>query len=571
MSVNEIISLVNSDATWSAIKTGWTVPAGMVVLYFYGRSHFNTPAYSLDLTINTRVRLITPAPPMFTTRRSRYNSYANRYVLVLEAAFLVIIFLYSMIQDIARAGEVQIPDLTGEPLQYRVIFALFVLTGLLSSFPALKQIDVWLLERLHRAAFIPGDVRDLAAKLYNSTFVPKPNAIAVVHPSLSMRDTRRVADGLASGSLEIRIFDIMCLRTQIQTGMEADKFQDFKITLDKDFKAIGDQSQGLKSAVLTYLKSQERIIPATVPDIDSYISNNLEKDGVTELAERRQELQLRSDALYEMMCLVIALSLFATQSCPEDIDATINEMGFTTKVDVIPILDWDAVALVTISTFVLMLAFNSLFILGGYLSGLFATVPSLMPDKASIIRLSLLYTFGYAVVMWLAIRLKRNWRRKGAAGDRPENLLIAILTYFSTVPLNIIISLYLRHGELTYAPFLYALNQAILGYFVGQYIDRSLTTSPISIRLALLQGGAQAVGAVIATTLSPTVFSPVVGLAIFYRIELSIALFSLVQAAISGFLVGILFQYFYKRTDTAARVVDGVNSTRVVNAFQTSS
>lgn len=191
MSVNEIISLINSDATWSAVKTGWTVPAGMVVLYFYGRSHFNTPAYSLDLTINTRVRLITPAPPIFTTRRSRYNSYANRYVLILEAAFLVIIFLYSMIQDIARAGEVQIPDLTGEPLQYRVIFALFVLTGLLSSFPVLKQIDVWLLERLHRAAFIPGDVRDLAAKLYNSTFVPKPNAIAAVRPSLSMRDNLR--------------------------------------------------------------------------------------------------------------------------------------------------------------------------------------------------------------------------------------------------------------------------------------------------------------------------------------------------------------------------------------------
>jgi hypothetical protein len=564
MSVNEILSLINSDATWSAVKTGWTVPAGMVVLYFYGRSHFNTPAYSLNLTINTRVRLITPAPPMFTTRRSRYNSYANRYVLLLEAAFLVIIFLYSMIQDIAKAGEVQIPDITGETLQYKVIFALFVLTGLLSSFPAVKQIDVWLLERLHRAAFIPGDVRDLAAKLYNSTFVPKPNAIAAVRPSLSMRDTRRVADGLASGSLENRIFDIMCLRTQIQTGMEADKFQDFKITLDKDFKAIGDQSQGLKSAVLTYLKSQERIIPARVPDIDSYIANNLEKDRVTELAERRQELQRKSDALYEMMCLVIALSLFATQFCPEDIDATINEMGFTTKVDVIPILDCDDVAL-------LMLAFNSLFILGGYFSGLFATVPSLMPDKASIIRFSLLYTFGYAVVMWLAIRLKRNWRRKGAAGDRPENLLIAILTYFSTVPLNIIISLYLRHGELTYAPFLYALNQAILGYFVGRYIDRSLTTSPISVGLALLQGGAQAVGAVIATTLSPTVFSPVVGLAIFYRIELSIALFSLVQAAISGFFVGILFQYFYKLTDTAARVVDGVNPTRVVNAFQTSS
>ncbi len=117
MSINEIISLINSDAAWSAVKIGWTVPAGMMVLYFYGRSHFNTPAYSLDLAIGTRARLITQAPPIFTARRSRY-SYANRYILVLEAAFLGIIFLYSVIQDIAGVGKVEIPDLATEPLQY---------------------------------------------------------------------------------------------------------------------------------------------------------------------------------------------------------------------------------------------------------------------------------------------------------------------------------------------------------------------------------------------------------------------------------------------------------------------
>jgi len=528
----------------------------MVVLFFYGRSHFNTPAYSLDLTINSRVRLITPAPPIFTTRRCRYNSYANRYVLILEAAFLAIIFLYSIIQDIAKADKLQIPDITDEPLQYKVIFALFVLTGLLSSFPVLKQIDVWLLERLHRAAFIPGDVRDLATQLYNCAFVPNPNAIAVVRPSLSMRDTARVADGQASGSLERRIFEILCLRTQIQTGMEADKFRDFRITLDQDFKAIGDQSQGLKLAVLNYLRSQERIVPPTTPDIDAYITNNMEKDGVTELAERRQDLQVKSDALYEMMCLVIALSLFATQFSPEDIDTTINEMGFTTSVDVVPLLDWDAVGLVTISTFVLLLAFNGLFALGGYLTGLFIALPSMMPDKASIIRFSLLYTIGYAIVMWLAIRLKRKWRREGAAGERPEELLIAIFAYFATVPLNIIISLYLRNGELTYAPFLYALNQAILGYFIGQYIDRSMRASPISVKLALLQGGAQAVGAVIATTLSPSVLSPIVGLRLLSQIEIWIALFSMIQSAISGFLIGILFQHFYRRTDASVPVTN---------------
>jgi hypothetical protein len=62
------------------------------------------------------------------------------------------------------------------------------------------------------------------------------------------------------------------------------------------------------------------------------------------------------------------------------------------------------------------------------------------------------------------------------------------------------------------------------------------------------------VAAVIATTLSPSVFSPVVGLKIFSKVEISIALFSMIQATVSGLLIGILFQHFYGRTDTVVRV-----------------
>jgi hypothetical protein len=110
------------------MQNDWTVPVGMVALYFYGRFHFNSPLYPVVFSINPdeRARLITQAPPILTTRRSRYNSYSIRYILILEGFFLVVIFLFPVIRDAAQIGKIGIPDLTSEPLQYRVIFALFI-------------------------------------------------------------------------------------------------------------------------------------------------------------------------------------------------------------------------------------------------------------------------------------------------------------------------------------------------------------------------------------------------------------------------------------------------------------
>jgi hypothetical protein len=111
-------------------------------------------------TLTDKVRLMAQAPPKFTTRRARYNSYAWRYVAILELSFIIIIFCDTIVNDIARAEHIAVPDLTTESLEYRSIFALLVLTGVLSSFPGLKQLDFWVLSALHRAAFIPDDVRD---------------------------------------------------------------------------------------------------------------------------------------------------------------------------------------------------------------------------------------------------------------------------------------------------------------------------------------------------------------------------------------------------------------------------
>ena len=173
----QVFAGVSAAELWAWAQIYWIVPAGMLALYFYGRFHFNSPEYAIDFgngggpTVG--FRLITTAPPIFTTSRARYNRFARRYVAVLELAFIAIVFFPNLVAE-------AISLLTGAPfsfgssitLQHMVLIALFALSGLLSAFPGFKDIDGWLLQTLHQAAFIPDDVRILAEKLYDARYFP---------------------------------------------------------------------------------------------------------------------------------------------------------------------------------------------------------------------------------------------------------------------------------------------------------------------------------------------------------------------------------------------------------------
>ncbi|MBW0004130.1 MAG: hypothetical protein JO216_11640 [Hyphomicrobiales bacterium] len=554
MSLEQLINYVISLEPARLIQTFWTVPAGIVALYFYGRLHFNSPEYMIDWAENRdgaaaggdQARLITPTPPIFTTRRSRYNSYAYKYILILEAAFIAMVFGGSLVYDISRVSQIDIPNLTAETVQYRVVFALFALTGLLSSFPGFKDVDGWILGKLHRAAFIPADARDLAENLHNCKFVPSERTIKSVRADLTMRDTTRVACGSIEGTLESKVFQLLCLRTQIQTNQaNDDRFHVFRIALARDLNFIANQTQGLRLEVKAYLREQERLVPESASNIDTYINDNLKNEDVSELSQRRQKLSDKCDTLRETICLLIAVSLFATEFTRDRINAAIREMGFETGVRRLPPLDWDAVALVTISTFVLTLAFNVIYGVLAYLLGN-ANVPEFMLNKQSILRFALLYTVGYAVVLWVAIHFKRKWSGQGRRDQhRPENLLIALYAYLWTVPINLTIG-YLLRGYITYASFLYAVNQSILAYFIGMYIDKSLRTTRIYIGMSIAQGLIQATWMPIAAYYSPTLQGANGG--IFLNI------FGFVQTFISGCTIGVVFQYFYTSTAGPAKV-----------------
>ena len=543
----------------------WIIPAGMLALYFYGRFHFNSPEYAIDFRTRSAsadsagLRLMTPAPPIFTTSRDRYNRFARRYVAILEFAFIAIVFFPNVVAEaISLLTDAPFSFGHSVTLQHMVLIALFALTGLLSSFPGFKDVDGWLLRTLHRAAFIPDDVRILAEKLYEAPFSPPTAALAAVRPTLTTRDAIRAADGKLTGALEQRLIAVRCLRTQLQSIMADGKFTEFKIKLDRDLRQVANQSQELRTALTAYLVDQEKLVPADVPDMDAYISANIDKPDIGALSARRQELQTRCDTLYETLCLLTALSVFATDLTPENMSETLNELGFTISVPSIPLFDWDAVARVIGSMFLLLLVVNVAYWAFMYLRGM-ATEEMLTLIRARVIGYSLTFTLNYSIVMILAIKLKRKWRREGAPNfDRPENLLIALAAYTVSLLFTIPFSLYLR-GAFTIAPFLFASSQAVLGYFIGIYVDRAAKSAGISFAVAAWQGALQLAVTLIAFLGSP----PLPGTIENFFDVLSFGAFVAIQSALSGFLIGVLFQHFYKRTMLSIRPDDRVAATGV--------
>jgi len=103
--LSQTLSSVSPAELLAEVQIYWIVPAGMLALYFYGQFHFNSLEYAIDFgnrggpAESMGARLLTPAPPIFTTSRARYNRFARRYVAILEAAFIAIIFFPSLLAE----------------------------------------------------------------------------------------------------------------------------------------------------------------------------------------------------------------------------------------------------------------------------------------------------------------------------------------------------------------------------------------------------------------------------------------------------------------------------------------
>ncbi len=538
------------------LQANWIVPASIVALYFYGRYHFNTPGYALELKdkngqpLDQAGRLVSLAPPRFTTSRARFERFALGYVLILTAGFLSIVFLPNVVGEIGRILKFSVPiPSIAETIEHRALIALFAVTGALSSFPKLKDWDARILRRLHQAALIRDEAARLAKQLYDADFVPSAATAKMVREQLSRRDTIRVAEKQASGSLESTLLKALWLKTQLlEITNKNRRYLQFSIAVRRDLDDIASLSNTLRADLISYFKDQEECLPDSVTDIDNFISDNLDKADVQALNNRRHQLMSVCTALYYRQCLIAALLVYATQPTPSHVDNTLNkEIGFQLQVTATPAWEWDTIARVVGSIFLAAL------VLGAGFKGFIAlfdleTNWSRAITRDLIALQSIIEALMYAFTLLIAIRLKRHWLFGGRRHEGiPENVLIAMCGFAVALLFVGGLQACLR-GYVNSAALLQSAPMGVAGYFAGLYIDRSMNKEPVSVRLVFWQGALQAAAMFLAVNFSP---DPPSGDTFPVVMKMYIAGYIALGVGVGAMVMGWMFQHYYQRCEFA--------------------
>jgi hypothetical protein len=539
-------ALSNVSVLYDQWHSYWVIPVGMLVLYFYGRVHFNTPDYALTQNdddgqpLSDPGRLLSLAPPMFTTTRSRFNLYAWRYILILWGAFLVLLFVPSLITDTGHILNLQLPAFpSSESLQYRVLFALFFLTGLLSSFPLLKDLDGRILKILHTAAYIPEDATRLAEILRAAQFVAKAATREIVQEALTKRDSLAVSRGESVGTLELMLLKTLWLRTELLQLITGQQCISFRLALARDIADVTASWANLRPTLIDYFDHQEKLIRARVADIDAEIRARSKDPAITGLSERRQQLTKRCVALFQRMCLLTALLIYGTKTTPDAIGETLKKVGFQIEVSATPAWDWNTIARVVASVFSVLVAINVVLIFAVFFWKIDSTWARSL-TRSTMLLDAVVDTLPFAFALLIAIRRKRSYRLNPASSVRPENLLVAVYSFVAGSLYYMVVQ-FAAGYRINSVPLLLAITPCIAGYFSAAYIDRSLNNRPLSWGLVCWQAALQGLGTAMAVFFSSSDGDAMQ--------TACIVGYAGCQSAVVGFLIGYLFQRFYQRAE----------------------
>ena len=118
---------------------------------------------------------------------------------------------------IVYAGKItNLPFSLSEYVQQRGLWALFGLTGFLSSFPVAKEIDSKARAFLHRSADIPDGAELTASTLFEADFAPDLAIRAGLVKEFRTKHMRLVAAGAEPGSLESKWLKTRCLQIELK-------------------------------------------------------------------------------------------------------------------------------------------------------------------------------------------------------------------------------------------------------------------------------------------------------------------------------------------------------------------
>lgn len=98
----------------------------------------------------------------------------------------------------------------------RAIWTLFILTGLLTSFPVFRQVDGAILRALHKGANVRIGVKTTAKCLLDVNFEPNQSVSSRFFTGIRTHHFREVIAGHEEGALERAWFELRCMHKVVR-------------------------------------------------------------------------------------------------------------------------------------------------------------------------------------------------------------------------------------------------------------------------------------------------------------------------------------------------------------------
>jgi hypothetical protein len=483
---------------WQDVAQFWPVVAGMGIVFFFAKTHFNSPDYALSgynnlndpddkdaAKYSSNARLRTPAPPIFTTPRDRYRRAEWKYIGGLEGGFIILTIFPELLDHVPAAKGLM--TFLGDTINGRVIPVTLLLTGFLSTFPIIREADTWLLKSLHTSASIPDDAEETATELFNSPYKADTDILARIVAQVQSQTMRDVASKKLFGSMEHRWLNIRCWGEKLTENLRDTRYKQFRRRFYDEFRDIYNAIGRLRPAVIKFANAEAAIIPSSVSNIDDWFENLAHPPAAVEkLREDRQNLMFEVDALYYRVCLFSSLMAYAVEDSDEEINRVLNDLGFEKIIVLPPRKPWDVIlsaSILTLAVCVLISVFYTLVVQAGWI-----TVPSdYAPEVAKDLREaglwaitgSVLHTLAAAVATMVTIREIRVKQRRGLnlTPENPFSRSILVAGYSSILPAGIF-ALYGVFDDRGWIVILWTFLPFITGFYTIGYVRATVGGSP---------------------------------------------------------------------------------------------
>jgi len=473
------------------LETYWSVPIGAIVLWIYGVVHFNSPPYALSSNAD-EVKGSTPkeaalaqtqalAPPVFTTGRETYRKYEFQYVGVLIGIFLVVACFPALLLEVENVLQIniEVPGTVPE----RVLFALFGLTGLLSTFPGLRDVDKWFIANLHKKAIIPDQARFMAERLAGAEY--KPTEAARTKALGSMRDTAFDRTDFASAPLvEQSWFKLSCLYYELRRLLDNKKYSLPRKIILRELSSI-DREYGLRrEKMISYRETGKGGVNDPVVRQDSTFGSK-SGDIITSTDDMRQKLIRRNDTLVYRICLAISLLLLATEDRMNKVNSRFQTLGFEVGFS-IPEVDIAALVILGMAIFFAMLVPGLIyeFVRQNWV----IEIPRWYGDKVphSVITVflwALLASVLHAGCLWLGMYLKKRFALKKSPLDKDSPIVdlfkIGCFCYGVTYIFGVLAFMLYYGSEVLKVGLPWAFAPTTTGIFVAFYVEMNVKRKSI--------------------------------------------------------------------------------------------